>query len=55
MSGSRIVLFLVAAMLQGCGFGISSFSLGGSSTGTSLAEEKATGSDADTRPTHVPL
>jgi hypothetical protein len=53
MSGSRIVLFLVAAMLQGCGFGISSFSLGGSSTGTSLAEEEATGSDAATRPTNV--
>ena len=40
-------------MLQGCGFGISSFSLGRSSTGTSLAEEEATGSDADARPTNV--
>jgi hypothetical protein len=52
---SRLVLLLAAAMLQGCGFGISSFSLGGSSTGTSLAEEEATGSDADTRPTNVSL
>jgi hypothetical protein len=49
-----IVLVLVAAMLQGCGFGISSFSLGGSSTGTNLAEEEATGSDAD-RPTNVSI
>jgi hypothetical protein len=40
-------------MLQGCGFSISSFSLGRSSTGTSLAEEEATGSDADARPTNV--
>ena len=40
-------------ILQGCGVGISSFSLGRSSTGTSLAEEEATGSDADARPTNV--
>jgi hypothetical protein len=40
-------------MLQGCGFGISSFSLGRNSTGTSLAEEEATGSGADPRPTNV--
>jgi hypothetical protein len=52
---SRLVLLLAAAMLQGCGFGISSLSLVGSSTGTSLAEEEATGSDADTRPTNVSL
>ena len=50
---ARIVLILVAAMLQGCGFGISSFSLGRSSTGTSLAEEEATGSDVNARPTNV--
>jgi hypothetical protein len=40
-------------MLQGCGFGISSFSLGRSSTGTSLADEEATGSDVNARPTNV--
>ena len=40
-------------MLQGCGFGISSFSLVRSSTGTSLAEEEATGSDVNARPTNV--
>jgi hypothetical protein len=37
-------------MLSGCGVSLSSFSLGSSSVGTSLAEEEATGSTGDVRP-----
>jgi hypothetical protein len=46
-------LFLIAGLLSGCGVSLSSFSLGGSSVGTSLAEEEATGSTGDVRPTNV--
>ena len=45
-------LLLIAGMLSGCGVSLSSFSLGGSSVGTSLAEEEATGSTGD-RPANV--
>ena len=40
-------------MLSGCGVSLNSFSLGGSSVGTSLAEEEATGSAGDVRPRNV--
>ncbi len=46
-------LLLIAGLLSGCGVSLSSFSLGGSSVGTSLAEEEATGSTGDVRPTNV--
>jgi hypothetical protein len=46
-------LLLIAGLLSGCGVSLSSFSLGGSSVGTSLAEEEATGSTGDTRPANV--
>ena len=46
-------LLLIAGMLSGCGVSLSSFSLGGSSVGTSLAEEEATGSTGDVRPANV--
>jgi hypothetical protein len=45
-------LLLIAGMLSGCGVSLSSFSLGSSSVGTSLAEEEATGSTGD-RPANV--
>jgi hypothetical protein len=45
-------LLLIAGLLSGCGVSLSSFSLE-SSSGTSLAEEEATGSTADVRPTNV--
>ena len=40
-------------MLSGCGVSMSSFSLGGSSVGTSLAEEEATGATGPVRPAHL--
>jgi hypothetical protein len=46
-------LLLIAGLLSGCGVSLSSFSLGGSSVGTSLAEEEATGSTGDVRPANV--
>jgi hypothetical protein len=46
-------LLLIAGLLSGCGVSLSSFSLGGSSVGTSLAEEEATGSTGDVRPTNA--
>src|SRR3990170_4786080 len=46
-------LLLIAGMLSGCGVSLSSFSLGSSSVGTSLAEEEATGSTGDVRPRNV--
>ena len=46
-------MLLVAAMLSGCGMSLSSFSLGGSNVGTSLAEEEATGSTGGPRPANV--
>jgi hypothetical protein len=46
-------LLLIAGMLSGCGVSLSSFSLGGGSSGTSLAEEEATGSTGEPRPTNV--
>ena len=42
-----IGLLLITATLPGCGVSLSSFGLGGSS-GTSLAEEEATGSTGAT-------
>ena len=44
---------MIAGLLSGCGVSLSSFSLGGSSVGTSLAEEEATGSTGDVRPTNA--
>ena len=44
---------LIGGMLSGCGVSLSSFSLGSSSVGTSLAEEEATGSTGDVRPRYV--
>lgn len=46
-------LLLIAGMLSGCGVSLSSFSLGSSSVGTSLAEEEATGSTGDVRPANA--
>jgi hypothetical protein len=46
-------LLLIAGLLSGCGVSLSSFSLGSGSTGTSLAEEEATGSTGGTRPANV--
>jgi len=46
-------LLLIAGLLSGCGVSLSSFSLGGSSVGTSLAEEEATGSTGDVRPANA--
>jgi hypothetical protein len=49
-----ILLLLVAAMLSGCGVSLSSFGLGSSGgSGTSLAEEEATGSTGATGPTNI--
>jgi hypothetical protein len=50
---SSLWLVLVSAMLSGCGVSLGSFSLGGSSSGTSLAEEEATGSTGEPRQTNV--
>lgn len=46
-------VLLIAGMLSGCGVSLSSFSLGSSSVGTSLAEEEATGSTGDVRPANA--
>ena len=46
-------LLLIGGMLSGCGVSLSSFSLGSSSVGTSLAEEEATGSTGDVRPANA--
>ena len=46
-------VLLIAGLLSGCGVSLSSFSLGGSSVGTSLAEEEATGSTGDVRPANA--
>jgi hypothetical protein len=47
------LLLLIAGMLSGCGVGLSSFGIGGSGTGTSLAEEEATGSTGTPGPINV--
>lgn len=46
-------VLLIGGMLSGCGVSLSSFSLGSSSVGTSLAEEEATGSTGDSRPANA--
>ena len=46
-------LLLIAGLLSGCGVSVGGFSLGGGGTGTSLAEEEATGSTGDVRPTNA--
>jgi hypothetical protein len=48
-------LLLIGGMLSGCGVSLSSFSLGSSSVGTSLAEEEATGSTGDVRPANASI
>jgi hypothetical protein len=47
------LLLLIAGMLSGCGVSLSSFGIGGSGTGTSLAEEEATGSTGTSGPTNI--
>lgn len=51
--GLSLSLLLIVGLLPGCGVSLSSFSLGGSEVGTSLAEEEATGATGDPRPTNV--
>jgi hypothetical protein len=43
-----LLLLLIAGLVSGCGVSLSSFSLGGGSAGTSLAEEEATSSTGAT-------
>jgi hypothetical protein len=50
---SSIVLLLIATTLPGCGVSLSSFGIGGSGAGASLAEEESTGSTGSTGPTNV--